>query len=197
LTRAETSRFSGTNTERDFVEAPSQIMEHWCWNPDVLGRFARHHQTGDPIPRELVDKLVAARNLNVGIANLRQIHFGVLDLDLHGPGPDKDLDAILRRAVEISLLPFQEGTFFPANFGHLLGGYDAGYYGYLWSEVFGDDMFSRFEAEGVTSPDVGAAYRREILERGGSRPADEMLRDFLGREPNNEAFLRKLGISPN
>ncbi len=195
LTRAELTRFSGTNTERDFVEAPSQIMEHWCWNADVLARFARHHRTGEPIPEQLVRQLVAARNLNVGVANLRQIHFGVLDLDLHGPGADKDLDAIHRRAVELTLLPFHDGTFFPATFGHLMGGYDAGYYGYLWSEVFGDDMFSRFEEEGITSAAVGAAFRREILEKGGALDGDEMLRSFLGREPDNRAFLRKLGIT--
>lgn len=194
LTRAELVRFSGTNTERDFVEAPSQIMEHWCWNAGVLARFARHHETGEPIPEKLVERLVAARNLNVALTNLRQIHFGVLDMDLHGPGADKDIDAIHRRAVEVALLPHHEGTFFPAAFGHLLGGYDAGYYGYLWSEVFGDDMFSRFEAEGVTNPEVGGAYRRDILEKGGSLDADVLLRSFLGREPNNRAFLRKLGI---
>jgi Zn-dependent oligopeptidase len=199
LTRTELARFSGTNTETDFVEAPSQIMEHWTWNADVLARFARHHETGEPIPRQLVEKLVAARDLDVGLFNLRQIQFGVLDMELHGPAPDtdggRDIDAVHRRAVAISLLPHQEGTFFPASFGHLLAGYDAGYYGYLWSEVFGDDMFSRFEAEGVTSDRVGSDYRREILEKGGSVDAEEMLRRFLGREPDNRAFLRKLGIA--
>jgi thimet oligopeptidase len=197
LTRAELARFSGTNTETDFVEAPSQIMEHWTWNADVLARFARHHETGEPIPKELVDKLVAARDLNVGLSNLRQIQFGLFDMALHGPpdGARRDIDVIHRRAVEVTLLPHQEGTFFPASFGHLLSGYDAGYYGYLWSEVFGDDMFSRFEAEGVTSDTVGRAYRREILERGGSLDAEDMLRNFLGREPDNRAFLRKLGIA--
>ncbi len=203
LTRAETVRFSGTSTERDFVEAPSQIMEHWCWRPEVLSRFARHHETGEPIPAELVDQLVAARDLNVGVVTLRQAQFGVLDMGLHGPRrpedgslPDgaRDLDAILRRAEAVSLFDHVDGTFMPANFGHLLAGYDAGYYGYLWSKVFGDDMFSRFADEGVTNPDVGRAYRTAILECGGSRPASEMLEDFLGRAPNNEAFLADLGI---
>ena len=203
LTRAETARFAGTNTELDFVEAPSQIMEHWCWRADVLTRFARHHRTGEPIPAELVDQLVAARDLNVGVTTLRQVQFGVLDMGLHGPrredevGEDgeRDLDAILERAEAVSLFPHQEGTFVPASFGHLLGGYDAGYYGYLWSEVFGDDMFSRFAAEGVTNPVVGGEYRRAILERGGSVAATEMLERFLGRRPSNEAFLAKLGIT--
>jgi Zn-dependent oligopeptidase len=94
----------------------------------------------------------------------------------------------------VSLLPLQEGTFHPASFGHLMSGYDAAYYGYLWSEVFGDDMFSRFEEEGVTSPEVGRAYRKMVIGKGGSMDPDDMLTGFLGRKPNNEALLRKVGI---
>jgi thimet oligopeptidase len=203
LTQAETVRFSGTSTERDFVEAPSQIMEHWCWRPEVLSRFARHHVTDEPIPADLVSQLVAARDLNVAVLTLRQIQFGVLDMGFHGPrrpedgarpDGDRDLDAILRRAERVALFDHVEGTFFPASFGHLLGGYDAGYYGYLWAKVYGDDMFSRFAADGVTDAVVGGAYRQAILERGGSRPATEMLEEFLGRAPNNEAFLAELGL---
>jgi thimet oligopeptidase len=193
LTRAEVTRFAGSETETDFVEAPSQIMENWTWEPEVLQRFARHHKTGEPIPPDLVSRMVAARNLNIGITTLRQIQLGMLDLELHGPAPEKDLDEITRRINEVTLLPYQEGTFFPASFGHMFG-YDAGYYGYLWSEVFGDDMWSRFAEEGVTNPEVGMAYRREILEKGGSADGSDLLKGFLGREPSNLAFLRKLGI---
>lgn len=193
LGRTELARFSGTSTERDFVEAPSQIMEHWTWRPDVLTRFARHFETGEPIPAELVDQLVAARLLNKAMFQLRQMTYGWWDQELHG-GPDRDLDAIYARGSEISQLPPHEGTFSLASFGHVMGGYDAGYYGYMWAEVFGDDMFSRFEAEGVTNPEVGRSYRREVLGRGGALDADEMLVNFLGREPSNEAFLEKLGI---
>ena len=195
LGHTEMVRFAGFNTEWDFVEAPSQIMEHWCWTAEVLQRFARHHETGDPIPADLVERLVAARDLHVALFNLRQASFGLLDMAFHGPGEHKDLDAITRETSEVSGFPYHEGTFFPASFGHLFG-YDAGYYGYLWAKVYGDDMFSRFEHEGVTSPEVGAHYRRTILERGGSVDAIVMLRDFLGREPNQDAFLRNLGISP-
>lgn len=194
LTRTELVRFSGTNTERDFVEAPSQIMEHWVWKPEVLARFARHHETGEAIPRELVDRLTEARRLNIALSKLRQMSLGVLDLSLHGTDPHPDLDRVVVDASAVGLLPFHEGTFFPASFGHLLGGYDAGYYGYLWSEVYGDDMFSVFESEGYTNPDVGRRYRELILERGGTRDGMDLLRDFLGREPSNEAFLEKLGI---
>jgi thimet oligopeptidase len=194
LTTSPYVRFSGTNVERDFVEAPSQIMEHWTWLADVLSTFARHHETGDPIPAELVGQLTAARQLNVAIDKLRQMAFGMLDQEFHGPEEPKDLDAILRRTWEVTLLPLMEGTFYPGSFGHLFG-YDAGYYGYLWSEVYGDDMFSRFEDEGVLSPSVGMSYRREVLEPGGTRSGLDHLRAFLGREPDSGAFLRNLGIA--
>ena len=193
LGRTELARFSGTSTERDFVEAPSQIMEHWTWRPDVLKRFARHYETGEPIPTDLVDQLVEARLLNKAMWQLRQMTYGWWDQEIHG-GPDRDIDAIYVEGSKISLLPHHEGTFALASFGHLMGGYDASYYGYMWAEVFGDDMFSRFEEEGVTNPEVGLAYRNEVLGKGGALDADEMLVNFLGREPSNEAFLKKLGI---
>ena len=194
LSQAEFVRFSGGETESDFVEAPSQIMEHWAWNADVLRRFARHYRTGEPIATGLIDQLVAARDLNVAVKALRQASFGYLDLAFHDERDVRDVQAINREAYAVTGLQFHEGTFYPASFGHLMGGYDAGYYGYLWSKVYGDDMFSRFTPEGVTSPEVGRAYRREILEPNGAGPAEELLRRFLGREPNNEAFLRLLGI---
>jgi Zn-dependent oligopeptidase len=194
LGRTELARFSGTNTERDFVEAPSQIMQHWIWRADVLRRFAHHYETGQPIPDEMVEQLVAARQLNKGLFQLRQLQYGWWDQEIHR-GPQRNLDDITKQGSSISLFPPHEGTFPLASFGHLMGGYDASYYGYMWSEVFGDDMFSRFEEEGVTNPSIGMAYRRDVLEKGGTLDGDQMLRNFLGREPNNEAFLRKLGIA--
>jgi thimet oligopeptidase len=194
LGRTELARFAGTSVERDFVEAPSQIMQHWVWRADVVRRFARHHETGEPIPDDLVEQLVAARQLNVAVHQLRQLQYGWWDQTMHGTDVSLDFDTILREGARLGLMPFHEGTFALASFGHLMGGYDAAYYGYMWSEVFGDDMFSRFEDEGVTNPAVGMAYRREVLERGGSVDADDMLAAFLGREPDNAAFLRKLGI---
>jgi len=194
LGRTELARFAGTNTERDFVEAPSQIMQHWIWRSDVLKRFARHYETGVPIPDELVDQLVAARQLNKGLHQLKQMQYGWWDQEIHG-GPDRDLDAIQKDGARISLLAPHEGTYPLASFGHLMGGYDASYYGYMWSEVFGDDMFSKFEQAGVTNPEVGMAYREAVLAKGGTVDGGQLLRDFLGREPNSEAFLRKLGIS--
>jgi thimet oligopeptidase len=120
--------------------------------------------------------------------------YGFWDQQIHA-GRDRDLDDITAAGSSISLLPPHEGTFPLASFGHVMGGYDASYYGYMWAEVFGDDMFSRFEEEGVTNPDVGMSYREAVLSKGGSLDAEEMLVHFLGREPSNEAFLRKLGIS--
>jgi thimet oligopeptidase len=192
LSRAALTRFSG-EVEWDFVEAPSQILEHWAWQPDILARFARHHVTGSPIPRELVERLVASRALNVAVKTLRQCALGLLDLGLHDASA-ADPDDADRAAHARTGFPYHAGTHQPTSFGHLAGGYDAGYYGYLWAQVYGDDMFGRFEAEGVTSPEVGLSYRREILEPGGSRDAIDLLRAFLGREPSPATFLRLLGI---
>jgi thimet oligopeptidase len=190
LSRAEFARFSGAETEWDFVEAPSQIMEHWTWEPSVLERISAHVETGHPLPADLVEQMRRARWLNVGVRMGIQAFYGQLDLAIHGEPATPDLDAALRRTYAVTGMPYPEGTFMLSGFGHLLAGYDAGYYGYLWAEVIGDDMFGRFAAEGITSPAVGAEYRREILEPNGARDAEAMVRAFLGREPSNEAFLR-------
>ena len=196
LTRAESVRFSGTETEGDFVEAPSQIMEHWVWQPSVLARLARHHATGEPMAQELIDHMVGSRYLNVGLRGAWQVSYGAEDMAMHSsPGP-VDLEAVMRDAFAVTSLPYPEGTFSVASFGHLMGGYDAGYYGYLWAEVIGDDLWGRFMSEGITSPDVGMAYRRAILEPGGSRSADEMVADFLGRPAAVENYLRMRNLLP-
>ncbi|MDX2343532.1 MAG: M3 family metallopeptidase [Acidimicrobiia bacterium] len=194
LTTVDVMRFAGFDTEWDFVEAPSQIMEHWMWQPEVLQRFARHHETGDPIPDDLVERLVAARDLNVGLFTMRQIFLGKFDMNLHGSQESVNVDQALRNAYELTGFPFYEGTHFGSSFGHLMGGYDAGYYGYLWSKVYGDDMFSVFKDEGILSPEVGRRYRNEVLAMGHSRDAIDHLRAFLGREPSTDAFLEDLGL---
>jgi len=193
LTRAERGRFSGTQTERDFVEAPSQMLEHWCWEPEVLSGFARHYETGAPLPQELLDSLIAAKQLDSGIMALRQLFFATLDLTYHSPGFDGDSTATLEALHDITGFPYTPGTHFQSGFGHLFG-YDAGYYGYLWSQVFGDDMYTKFEATSPMDTETGLHYRRTILERGGTVDGDQLVRDFLSREPNNEAFLRGLGL---
>lgn len=193
FSKAELLRFSGASTEWDFVEAPSQIMEHWCWEPAILRRFATHHETNEVMPDELLEQLAASRYLNESLAKLRQVTYGMLDMYLHGPGRPYSLDEALRKANEFSLLPHPEGTFFLGSFGHMFG-YDAGYYGYLWAEVFGDDMFSRFVADGIDNPAVGLDYRNLVLAPNGTKDAIELVRQFLGREPSSEPFLTKLGI---
>jgi thimet oligopeptidase len=190
LTRARFTRFSGTSVERDFVEAPSQMLEHWVWDADVLSTFARHYQTGEPLLAELLQKLIESKNVGSGLFWLRQIYFARLDLAYHAAGANKDTNAVAEQLHPITGFDFAPDTQFQAGFGHLFG-YDAGYYGYLWSKVFGDDMFSRFEEDGLAA---GADYRSLILEPGGTADADELVRSFLGREPRNEAFLRDIGL---
>ena len=194
LTTVDLVRFAGFDTEWDFVEAPSQIMEHWMWQPEVLQRFARHHESGEVIPDDLVSRLVAARDLNVGLTTMRQIFLGQFDMNLHGATGPIDVDSAYRDAYGLTGFDFYEDTHFGASFGHLMGGYDAGYYGYLWSKVYGDDMFSVFVEEGILSPEAGRRYREEVLSRGYSRDAIDHLRAFLGREPSTDAFLRDLGL---
>ncbi|MFN8558610.1 MAG: M3 family metallopeptidase [Dehalococcoidia bacterium] len=193
LTTADCLRFSGTSTERDFVEAPSQMLEEWVWLPEVVERFSRHVETGAALPRPLLDAMIAARRLSIGIATCRQLSFAELDLAYHGPGDRKDSTAIAAALHPITGFPMPEGTYWQAGFGHLFG-YDAGYYGYLWSKVFGADMFTRFAAEGPLNPATGVAFRRAVLEPGGSRDGEEMVRAFLGRAPSSAAFLRDLGL---
>jgi len=171
-------------------------MEHWVWQTDVVSRFARHYQTGEPIPRPLLEQLVAAENLNAGIRAGVQVFYGTLDLALHDGQAEPNLDEIQRASHEITRLAYPDGTFMLASFAHVMGGYDAGYYGYLWAEALGDDMWARFEREGITSPEVGAEYRRAILEPNGAKTGDEMFHDFVGREPSTEAWLHYKGFSP-
>jgi len=195
LTTVDHPRFAGYDTEWDFVEAPSQIMEHWMWQPEVLQRFARHHETGETIPTDLVERLVAARDQNIGLSTLRQVFLGKFDLAIHTGPSDIELDQTTRDAFALTLITYHEGNHFAASFGHLMSGYDAGYYGYQWAKVYGDDMFSVFSDEGILSPEVGARYRNEVLARGYSRDAIEHLRSFLGREPSPAAYLENLGLS--
>jgi thimet oligopeptidase len=195
LTRAEFHRFSGAETERDFVEAPSQIMQHWVWQPSVLARFARHYETGEPIPADLVERMAGSRYLNVGLRGAWQVSFGAEDMTMHASHEPVDVEAAMRDAFAVTSLPYPEGTWSVASFGHLMGGYDAGYYGYLWAEVIGDDLWGRFADEGITSSLVGMAYRRAILEPNGTRSGDEMVADFLGRPASVQTYLRMRNLA--
>ena len=189
-----THRLSMWGVELDFPEAISQIMENWAWSPDILGRVTRHPVTGEPMPAELADRLAASRNVDIGSEYLRSFGFyGDFDMRVHGPDP-VDLDEAKAAADAVRLLPSIPDSFWPAAFAHIVADYDAGYYGYLWSLVYGDDLWSRFEADGIASPVVGAAYRRELLEPGATRDAEDMVARFLGRPSSNAAFMRRTGI---
>jgi len=193
---AELPVFAGTAVERDFVEAPSQMLENWCWQPEALRRMSGHHASGAPIPEDLLAALIRSRNANSGLLNMRQIVLGTFDQHIHTRGSAELAESLSAVSSALMRIPTTPKTNMAASFGHLAGGYDAQYYGYMWSDVYSDDMFaSRFLKEGIFNPETGADYRREVLSVGGSRDALESLRVFLGREPIVEPFLAAKGLS--
>lgn len=195
LTNVEIGQFSGTSVARDFVEAPSQMFEHWVWDADVLKKFARHYKTGAEFPQELLDGMIRARYLASGLKAERQIYYGLVDMAYHtDPKGEVDTTATaLKLADEVEVYDSVPETRFQAAFGHLTG-YQAGYYGYLWSLVYAEDMFQRFQELGLLNPEAGAYYRDKVLSRGGTKDEMDLLRDYLGREPNMEPFLKHLGL---
>jgi oligopeptidase A len=200
LTRIEDLGVSGINgVEWDAVELPSQFMENFCWEWDVLREMTRHVDTGAPLPRTLFDRMLAAKNFQSGLAMLRQIEFAVFDMRLHS-----DFDPAIRSARElleevraqVAVLKPPAYNRFPNSFSHIFaGGYAAGYYSYKWAEVLSADAYSFFEENGILDAKVGARFRDEILGVGGSRPAAESFKAFRGREPNVEALLRHSGMT--
>jgi len=195
LTNTKYGRFSGTAVARDFVEAPSQMMENWVWNASVLKTFAKHYKTGQPLPDKLLAGMQAARTLGSGIETQGQFFLGQMDQKFHtAPKGEVDTTKVAQQVYE-SIMPYKflPMTFPQAAFGHLTG-YEGAYYGYMWSLVYAQDMFQRFEELGVTSPKAGLYYREKILGRGGSMDEMDMLRDYLGRAPKMDAFMKHLGL---
>lgn len=190
---------TGTNVVRDFVELPSQLMENWAYEPEFLRTFARHWQSGEVIPQEYIDRIVAARNFLAGYAQVRQLQFGITDMAWHtlSAAPEGDIVAFEQERLRPSaVLPQVPGIVFSPSFNHIFsGGYAAGYYSYKWAEVLEADAFAYFKERGIFSREAAEHFRKTLLSRGGSVDADVLYRDFRGRDPQPEALLEKLGLS--
>jgi oligopeptidase A len=201
LTRVEYSSVSGINgVEWDAVELPSQFLENWGWQYEALSLFAHHHETGEVLPRSVYDRMLAARNFQAGLKLLRQLEFALFDFRLHleyKPEAPVDAHALLedvRRKVAVIKVP----TFnrFAHGFSHLFGGgYAAGYYSYLWAEVLSADAFSHFLEQGIFDRQLGADFRRSILEVGGSRDTMSSFIEFCGRQPQIQPLLDQYGLA--
>ena len=193
--KSKYTRFVGANCEWDFVEAPSQIMEHWVWKVDCMKRISKHIESNKALSEKICEKLNKSKNIGVGLLTLRQVSFGLADQHLHGENYKDGLLEIEHTAQKVTTISYPKDINHLAAFGHLLGGYDAAYYGYLWAEIIGDDLFSRFENEGILSNSVGIEYKNKILKPGGTMPAENMVKNFLGRKWNDEAFLSQKNLS--
>eukprot|EP00123_Amoebidium_parasiticum_P012833 comp21605_c0_seq2/m.30267 comp21605_c0_seq2/g.30267 ORF comp21605_c0_seq2/g.30267 comp21605_c0_seq2/m.30267 type:complete len:661 (-) comp21605_c0_seq2:522-2504(-) len=193
--QANYAMFAGTQVERDFVEAPSQMLENWVWEEEPLRWLSGHYKTKELLPNDLIEKLVASRKASAGYLTMRQLFLATIDQTIYRQ-PRTDTRALVESLAKDMDFPYTPGTNMVAAFGHVARGYDGQYYGYMWSEVFSFDMFeTRFKREGILNPSVGMDYRTQILQPGGSQDASDMLLKFLGRQPQPEAFLRtKLGL---
>ncbi|KAK8105518.1 peptidase family M3 [Apiospora kogelbergensis] len=205
--RTKYARFHGTSTVRDFVEAPSQMLENWCWTPSQIKALSSHYETGQPIPDDLIEKQIATKHVNDALFNLRQLHFGIYDMKVHAPENHETIEKMdltkLYNELRAELCGFAGPETFgqgynwgsgQATFGHLIGGYDAGYYGYLSSEVYSSDMFHTVFKKNPMDGKEGRRYRHTVLEKGGSQDEMTTLEQFLGRKPSTEAFYRELGL---
>jgi oligopeptidase A len=199
LTRVDVPGASGLEgVEWDAVELPSQFMENFCWEWDVIAHMSEHVKTGEPLPKGLFDRLLAARNFQSGLQMVRQLEFALFDMHLHHDAdPSASPLALawsIRREVAVVARPDYERSL-PHGFSHVFAGaYAAGYYSYKWAEVLSADAYSLFEEQGVLSAAVGARFRDEILARGGSRPALDSFVAFRGRNPEISALLRHNGM---
>lgn len=183
----------------DAVELPSQIMENWCYEPEALAFLSGHYQTSEPLPKELLDKLLAAKNFQSAMMTMRQIEFSLFDFRLHREYCDTNpvtAEAILAEVrAQVTVVPTVDFNRFQHSFSHIFaGGYSAGYYSYKWAEVLSADAYSRFEEEGIFNPETGASFLKEIISQGGSREAGELFENFRGRKPSVEPLLRHCGI---
>ncbi|MEZ6975775.1 MULTISPECIES: oligopeptidase A [unclassified Aeromonas] len=201
LTRIDVAGVAGINgVAWDAVELPSQFLENWCWESEALAFISGHHETGEPLPADLLEKMLTARNFQAAMQMLRQLEFALFDFRLHqefDPANADQIPALLdevRREVAVMTPPAFNR--FQHSFSHIFaGGYAAGYYSYKWAEVLSADAFSRFEEEGIFNPVTGHSFLKNILEKGGSKEPMELFRAFRGREPQVDALLRHSGIA--
>lgn len=196
LTKAKVGTFSGANVLWDFVEAPSQMLENWPWQEEILKALSSHYKTGEKLPSDIIQRMIQAKNVNSGIGYLRQAAFARIDLTYHTAKSINGKSTKIYRDLikQVMLIPIQQGTIPQAGFGHLVGGYDSGYYGYLYSKVYAEDMFTRFLKDGLLNAKTGEEYRQVILESGGSEDPMKLVTKFLGRPPSDIAFLKSLGL---
>lgn len=190
------SENSMVGVEQDFIEAPSQMLENWMWQPAILAQVSSNVETGRPLPDGLIKKMVALKHIDDGVSWTTQAFYATYDMTIHSGGRHMEATKIwadLKR--RLTVFPMLPGTYPEAGFGHLMGGYDAGYYGYLWSKVYAQDMFTVFQHGGLENPAVGARYRKDILEPGAIYPAQRLVENFLGRPLSYAAFYRDLGIA--
>lgn len=194
LTRAGYNRMSGTSTAQDYVEVPSQMLENWVWDKTMLKKISKNHKTGEPLPDYVISNIIAAKHLDDALFYCRQLFFGILDQTLHTRDVTDTTPLVATLMEKIARIPMTANTHFHASFGHLMGGYDAAYYSYLWSLVYAQDLFTRFSKEGLLNPKTGADYRRYILSVGGEKDELSQVVSFLGRKANEEAFLKNIGL---
>jgi thimet oligopeptidase len=195
LGATELATQAGTAVKLDFVEMPSQMFEEWLWQPEVLKNISKHYKTGEPLPDNIINNILSIKNFDTGDWVQRQCYLSLLSLEYYKTGAHKDVDAI-QRELYMSLrsqLEFYPEDYFYASFGHLME-YGAQYYSYLWSKVFAIDLFDYIKSHGILNRALGYKYVDTILSKGGSVHPDRLLKDFLGRVPTPDAFLRDLGI---
>ncbi|MDR0428843.1 MAG: M3 family metallopeptidase, partial [Puniceicoccales bacterium] len=198
MSGVEYASLGGVNVAWDFVELPSQIMENWAWEWDVLSSFAKHYQSGAPLPREIYQKMIHARNHNISIAFMRQLSLQKMDLDLHCSYDGSPLDAFIEKAIDGYVIQYScKLLSLIRHFTHLFGdttGYAAAYYSYKWAEVLDADAFTRFQRKGIFNPAVARIFRHRILEQGNREPPQVLFRQFMGRNPCVDALLFRYGL---
>jgi thimet oligopeptidase len=182
---------------QDFIEAPSQMLENWVWQPSIIKQLSSRYDTGAPMPDDLIQKLIASRYVDQSYDYTRQAFYALVDMKYHTLGQHVDTTQVWAELLpKTTPSTFVPGTYPQAGFGHLMGGYDAGYYGYLWSKVYAQDMFTRFQRQGLESPIAGAAYREDILAPAQTYEPDQEVTKFLGRPMSPDAFYAALGLKP-